>query len=94
MNWLFAENSETNQRESGNQSPSPSSSLPPLQTAYQRGWNRWNFDEMIARDSETNQNESGNQAPSSFSSLLPCVRLIQGDEMNGMKPIEFDDFRG
>jgi len=40
---LIAEESKTNQSESGNQAPSPSSSLSPSQTTYPRGSNRWNF---------------------------------------------------
>jgi hypothetical protein len=34
---MIAEDSETNENESGNQAPLPSSSLPPSQTTYPRG---------------------------------------------------------
>jgi len=69
------------QSESGNQTPSPSSSLPLLQTT--NPMKRMEFDDLIAKDSEMIQSESGNQAlsPSSF---LFCKRLIQGGEKDGI----------
>ena len=69
-----------NRNESGNQAPSPSSSLPPLRMTNPR-------ELMIKEDSETNQNENGNQAPSLPPSRMTYPTFFQNDEE--MHKLEF-----